>query len=453
VTQRFIAAPNGSRRLVTALLVPVLVSLSLWGACARHESAAAAAQPGVPREVARVTFAVAGDVIPHQAVMQAAAAQAKIAASDSHGGWDVLLAGVADVFRRADFGFVNLETPVAPASSKGSRPFQFDAPVSLLQSLKFSGVKVVSFANNHVFDQGHAGFTETLQHLRTEGLLFAGAADTAADVLKPVLTEKNGITVGWVALTRWLNGNRNPARPTEPHVAFLPYPEDTSAPGLTEAQVLDAIAAARNQCDLLVVSVHWGAEYAPAPLQSDVDLARKLVDAGASLIVGHHPHVLQTIETYPSRDNRTAVILYSLGNFLSNQSRNFVHGLAPDRTGEPRDSLIVSFAAVKKDYGPAGTRVELGSVGMLPAWTDNNALAVGAGTDKLPLIRPVLIDREIPRLQAHVDALQALGGALTAAQKQELVQASTQLQTLMRRRELLLARTGDDYLVPPPAVP
>jgi hypothetical protein len=122
VTQRFIAAPNGSRRLVTALLVPVLVSLSLWGACARHESAAAAAQPGVPREVARVTFAVAGDVIPHQAVMQAAAAQAKIAASDSHGGWDVLLAGVADVFRRVDFGFVNLETPVAPASSKGSRP-------------------------------------------------------------------------------------------------------------------------------------------------------------------------------------------------------------------------------------------------------------------------------------------------------------------------------------------
>jgi poly-gamma-glutamate synthesis protein (capsule biosynthesis protein) len=217
--------------------------------------------------------------------------------------------------------------------------------------------------------------------------------------------------------------------------------------------VLEAVAAARNQCDLLVVSVHWGAEYAAAPLQSDVDLAHKLIDAGASLIVGHHPHVLQTIETYPSSDNRTAVILYSLGNFLSNQSRNFVQGLAPDRTGEPRDSLIVSFAAVKKDYGPAGTRVELGSVGMLPAWTDNNALAVRAGAAKVPLIRPVLIDREIPKLQARVDALQALGSALTAAQKQELVQASTQLQTLTRRRELLLARTGDDYLVAPPVVP
>ena len=147
VTQRFLPTPNRRRRLVPALLAPVLLGLSLWGACTRHPSAAAAAQPGVPREVARVTFAVAGDVIPHQAVMQAAAAQAKIAAADSHGGWDVLLADIADVFRGADFGFVNLETPVAPASSKGSRPFQFDAPVSLLQSLKASGVTVVSFAN------------------------------------------------------------------------------------------------------------------------------------------------------------------------------------------------------------------------------------------------------------------------------------------------------------------
>src|SRR5688572_28034157 len=76
VTQRFIAAPSGSRRLVTALFVPVLVSLSLWVVCVRYESAAAAALPGGPREVARVTFAVAGDVIPHHAVMQAAAAQA-----------------------------------------------------------------------------------------------------------------------------------------------------------------------------------------------------------------------------------------------------------------------------------------------------------------------------------------------------------------------------------------
>src|SRR5262245_23248894 len=96
-----------------------------------------------PRELGRVTFAVAGDVIPHQAVVQSAAAQdqaskgsagSQIGTIDVHGGWDVLFSGVADVFRQADFGFVNLETPVAPNSSRGSKPFQFDAPIALLQS-------------------------------------------------------------------------------------------------------------------------------------------------------------------------------------------------------------------------------------------------------------------------------------------------------------------------------
>ena len=137
--------------------------------------------PPKAREISRVTFAVAGDVIPHQAVVQSAAAQdqaAKSSASaqggtDLHGGWDALFASVADVFRHADFGFVNLETPVAPNSSRGSKPFQFDAPIALVQSLKASGVRIVSFANNHVFDQGQPGFAETLQHLKEEGLLFA----------------------------------------------------------------------------------------------------------------------------------------------------------------------------------------------------------------------------------------------------------------------------------------
>jgi poly-gamma-glutamate synthesis protein (capsule biosynthesis protein) len=170
----------------------------------------------------------------------------------------------------------------------------------------------------------------------------------------------------------------------------------------------------------------------------------------SSIIVGHHPHVLQTIETYVTSDGRNTVILYSLGNFLSNQSRNYVQGLTPDKTGEPRDSLMVSFAAVRKEYGPAGTRVELANLGMLPAWTENNALNLRNGIAKTALIRPVLIDREIPRLQSQIDAMQA--ATMTAAQKQEFVRLTNQLQTFKRRRELLLARTGDDFVIAPPAL-
>src|SRR5262249_20514050 len=368
-----------------------------------------------PRELSRVTFAVAGDVIPHQAVVQSAAAQdqaSKGSASsqngtiDVHGGWDVLFSGVADVFRQADFGFVNLETPVAPNSSRGSKPFQFDAPIALLQSLKSSGIKVVSFANNHVFDQGQAGFAETQQHLQEQGLLFVGAAATAEDAWKPVILEKNGIKIGWLGMTRWLNGHHNVEQESQPHVAFLPYPgSGDEVTGLSEAGLLDAIKAARAQCDLLLVSIHWGVEYAAEPLTRDVELAHKMVEAGAGAVIGHHPHVLQQIETYTTMDQRNTVIFFSLGNFLANQSRAYVGDLMPDKTGEPRDSIVARFAVVRRDYGPGGIRVELTQVGILPVWIENNHLGLKSGREKSPFIHPEFIDRELLRVQARLEEL------------------------------------------------
>ena len=178
-----------------------------------HGHRAAAVIAPFPHELAQVSFAVGGDVIPHEPVRAAAAAAAAGDPTNSQG-WGALFSDVADIFHRADFGFVNLETPVAPAHSHGSKPFMFDAPVALLDGLKANGIKIVSFANNHVMDQGWPGFTETREHLRDEGLLFAGSGDTAAQTWQPVITEANGIKVGWLGMTRWLNGNRNPEKTT-----------------------------------------------------------------------------------------------------------------------------------------------------------------------------------------------------------------------------------------------
>ncbi|MBZ5501379.1 MAG: CapA family protein [Acidobacteriia bacterium] len=429
-----------------ALLALAAVSLIVWRVARPRKTPA---PPAYPREISRVTFAAAGDVIPHQAVQQAATAAAS---TGDPNGWDALFAEVSPVFRRADFGFVNLETPVAPAHSRGSKPFQFDAPVALLQSLPANGVKIVSFANNHVFDQSFRGFDETLVHLREQGLLFVGAGATADAAWKPILLEKNGIRIGWLGMTRWLNGNSNPKKDAEPHVAFFPYPgQSNGAPGRDEAAVLEAIRAARSQCDLLLVSIHWGIEYAPEPRPEDIDMAHKMLEAGASAVIGHHPHVLQPIETYLTADHRKTVIFYSLGNFLSNQSATYVQGLMPDKTGEPRDSVLIQFAAVKKDYGPAGIQVELGGVGILPLWEENNRLQVRSREAKAPVIHPVFLDREIPRVQARLDQLTQLGAQLTGEQKQEFIELSNQLDLLKHRRELLLGRTGDEYVVPPPA--
>ena len=441
-----------------ALLIPfVAAGVILLGGAHGYRSAAVVAP--YPHELAQVSFAVGGDVIPHEPVRAAAAAAADPTNSQ---GWGALFSDVSDVFEKADFGFVNMETPVAPAHSHGSKPFMFDAPIALLDGLKANGIKIVSFANNHVMDQGWAGFIETREHLREKGLLFAGSGDTVQQQWQPVITEANGIKVGWLGMTRWLNGNRNPDNSDQPHVNFFPYPgESGGAPGADEAQVLDAVKAARAQCDFLVVSIHWGIEYAPAPRAEDVDMAHKMLESGASVIVGHHPHVLQPVETYKTQDGRNTVIFYSLGNFLSNQSRSYVDGLMPDKDGDPRDEMIGLFSAVRKDYGPAGIRVELGHVGILPVWSENNRNDIAAGRTKTTIIRPILIDREIPRLQARLDELNKLSAGdasagatiFTAEQKKEFVEVTDRLKLLTDRRALLLARTGDDYVTDPPKVP
>jgi poly-gamma-glutamate synthesis protein (capsule biosynthesis protein) len=199
--------------------------------------------------------------------------------------------------------------------------------------------------------------------------------------------------------------------------------------------------------------MHWGVEYAPAPRPEDVETAHKMLEAGASVIVGHHPHVLQPVETYRTADGRNAVIFYSLGNFLSNQSRSYVDDLMPDKEGDPRDSMIGLFSAIRKDSGPAGVRVEVGRVGILPVWGENNRNQLASGHAKMPLIQPVLIDREMPRLQAKLDALtpSSQGGAqLNVEQKQEFIDWSNQLKLLDDRRRLLLQRVGDEYVTDPP---
>jgi poly-gamma-glutamate synthesis protein (capsule biosynthesis protein) len=456
--------------IALALLMLLLALTAISGRQAATPGTSRATR-SYPKEISRITFAAAGDVIPHQAVVQAAAAQEHAAtavplgssvgskenatsrapAANGHDGWDALFREVADVFQGADFGFVNLETPVAPVHSRGTKAFQFNAPLDLVGALKSSGIKIVSFANNHVFDQGYPGFGETLQNLRDQGMLFVGAGDTAEASWKPIIMEKNGIKVGWLGMTRWLNGGRNPEKDGEPHVAFFPYPgESLGAAGSDEASVLEAIKAARAQCDLLLVSIHWGLEYATAPRPVDVDVAHDMLEAGASAVIGHHPHVLQPIETYLTRDQRSTIVAYSLGNFLSNQSSTYVNGLTPDKAGEPRDSLVIKFAAVKKDYGPAGIRVELGDVGIMPVWTENNRLLVKSGRSQLLSIRPVFMDCEIARLQALYDELDHLGPQLSSEQKREYVQVSNQLEMLKHRRELLLARTGDEFLIAPP---
>jgi hypothetical protein len=172
--------------------------------------------------------------------------------------------------------------------------------------------------------------------------------------------------------------------------------------------------------------------------------------------------VLQPLETYTTVDGRNTVIFYSMGNFLSNQSRTYVDGLMPDKDGDPRDSMMGLFSAVRKDYGPGGVRVELGHVGILPVWGENNRNELASGRTRTTVIRPILIDREMPRLQARLDELNkiddahkkdASAPALSADEQKEFIAVTSQLKLLDDRRQQILARVGDEYVTDPPKPP
>jgi poly-gamma-glutamate synthesis protein (capsule biosynthesis protein) len=154
----------------------------------------------------------------------------------------------------------------------------------------------------------------------------------------------------------------------------------------------------------VVVSLHWGDEYQSQPREDDVAFAHRLADAGALVIIGHHPHVLQPIELHRRTDGSTAVIAYSLGNFISNQSRQYVFGVTPDKQALTRDGAFLRVELARRDYGRGVFRVEVAGADWLPLWTENDTAEIDPRRDpgRRPLIRVVTIDRVLAEVRAEL---------------------------------------------------
>jgi len=201
----------------------------------------------------------------------------------------------------ADVAIVNLEMAITERGEPYDKEFVFRAPRSAALTLAAAGVDVVSLANNHVLDFGPEGLEDTISVLDEVGILRPGAGSNNAEAYAPrVLTLDNQIRVAFVSASAVIPGG---------------FAAGAERPGVADAKwaiprVLAAVRAAAAGNDVVVVSVHWGAERETCPSEEQRDLARQLIEAGANIILGHHPHVLQPIETF----DRT-VIAYSLGNF------------------------------------------------------------------------------------------------------------------------------------------
>lgn len=209
-------------------------------------------------------------------------------------------AGMASALADADVTVANLETAAANTGAPVDKSFTFNAPVEILDQLAASGVDVISLANNHSLDWGFDALQETIDRARGAGLAPIGAGADRDTAMAPHVADVRGVRVAIVAASRVLPDASWFATATGPGVANAYDLEDT----------VEAVRAASAMADHTIVVIHWGDELAPCPNEVQLELADAFADAGASLVVGHHPHILQGIET---RDD--AVVAYSLGNF------------------------------------------------------------------------------------------------------------------------------------------
>jgi poly-gamma-glutamate synthesis protein (capsule biosynthesis protein) len=331
----------------------------------------------------------------HEAVKRSAETYGR-GAPDAGYAW--LYAPVADLLSAPDVTFANLETPIAPAAGAGTREYVFNAPPQAVAALRDAGVDVVSVANNHAFDQGRAGFEETLRRVDAAGLraVGAGPADRPAG---PVVVTANGLSIAFLGWAHFFNQDGNSCPPAKPGA-----PACLQAAQLDRARALEAVRQAAAQADAEVVSLHWGVEYETQPRPEDVELAHALADAGALVVLGHHPHVLQPIELYRRQDGRTAVVAYSLGNFVSNQSRRYVHGVTPEKVAATRDGLLLRVGLARRDYGRGVVRVEVDGADALPLWTENDTADIDpkAEPGRRPAIRVVAVDRALAEVRAEL---------------------------------------------------
>lgn len=247
--------------------------------------------PGtLPAEEGTILLAVVGDVMLARTVEEYAGRY----------GVDYPFAPVASALSQADIAVGNLECAVSLGGEPFAKTYVFRAHPDMAAGLGRSGLNAMSLANNHILDFGNAGFAETLRHLEAQGIATLGAGMDRAEAERPLVYDIRGVKLALVAWLGYLQSNFA-AGDNRPGVAYL---DDLN-------RMARQIGEAKQQADVVVVILHMGREYSFTSNAQQQATARRAIDAGADLVVGHHPHVLQETEVYKGK-----LIAYSLGDFV-----------------------------------------------------------------------------------------------------------------------------------------
>ncbi len=243
--------------------------------------------------------------------------------------------------KEADILFGNLEGPISDKGNNVGSIYSFRFNPLVLPALKEIGFDVLSFANNHIGDWNIKAFDDTLVNLKENNISVTGAGENKEGAEKPALIEKNGIRFGFLGFSdvgpNWLEAKENSSG-----ILLASDPNYESI-----------IANAKEKCDYLIVSIHFGEEYEPKHNKRQETLAHSAVDAGADFIIGHHPHVVQDIDYYKEKP-----IVYSLGNFIFDQhfSKETMRGMVYMLTFKGKELIKEEkmISILNKQYQPEG---------------------------------------------------------------------------------------------------
>lgn len=310
--------------------------------------------------VKNVTISAIGDIMAHDDQLKA-----QFDKDTNTYSFDNNFKYVKPYISKSDLSIGNLETTLAGPKAKYSSFPKFNSPDELADAIKNSGVDIVSTINNHTYDRGSDGVYRTLDVLNSKDIEHVGTQKNDKDenfLIKDIDGVKLGITAysyGQVyGSTTALNGLNIDYNDLNNLNIF-----NSSYVDIAFNEIKDTLDVMNNkESDLQVVILHWGDEYTRQPNEFQKELAKKLCDYGVDIIIGSHPHMVQPIEMIKSdeNDNETLVI-YSLGNFLSNQRNEILNKKYTE------DGVIVNIG-INKNLNTGETKIS--NVEYIPTWVN-----------------------------------------------------------------------------------
>ncbi|MDY6781484.1 MAG: CapA family protein [Cyanobacteriota bacterium] len=290
----------------------------------------------------------AGDILMHLALTRSG-----YNAQTQTYNFDSFFQDVRPIISTGDWAIANLETPLAgPELGYSGFPL-FNAPAEIVDGAKKAGFNVLTTANNHAFDKGEIGVLNTLKNVRSRGVVAVGTAASPQEAEKILFVAQNEISMAILAYSKDTNG--------------IPLPQGKSylVSLIDEQKIIRDIARAKEQgADVVTIYLHFGDEYQRYPNAQQKQLVKNLIEAGADIILGSHPHVVQPYQIFKVQNKdgqpRTGVAIYSMGNFIAYQVGNY------------KDLGAIFTVKVRKHFPEE--RIEITDVKAIPTYIQNYTL-------------------------------------------------------------------------------